>query len=334
MRNLKAVVILLLGIQFAFSQTKYAGAYLEVGVGARALGMGSAHVALSEDVYGFHWNPAGLAFLSNFQAGTMYSEMFNSLSKQSFVSAAMPIFGGATIAASWVRMSVDDIPEYVFDKTTTSGQRVFGGAAPLIGDPNGFFSNTNDAFIFSFAKYQQIIVDLGWQYFEFPIDFGYGANVKVLQQNLKDNTGSGVGLDIGLILKIALKNVFDNDNYGDLTFGLNVQDIANTRITWDTDSKQKDDIERNFKYGFAYVQPFNGINSSLALAYDLDSRYNGGSHLGTEFVYDQLLAVRVGLNQGDFTTGAGVYIWKFKVDYAYQSHVLGNTHRVSLLFNF
>jgi hypothetical protein len=31
-------------------------------VGARQLGMGEAATALSDDVYGTYWNPAGLAF--------------------------------------------------------------------------------------------------------------------------------------------------------------------------------------------------------------------------------------------------------------------------------
>ena len=94
----------------------------------------------------------------------------------------------------------------------------------------------------------------------------------------------------------------------------------------------KDNIERNFKYGFAYVQPMYFIESQFTFAFDLNSRYTGTGNLGAEFLYNNLLAVRIGTNGGNFTTGAGVYVWRFRVDYAYQSHDLGNTHRVSLLF--
>ena len=31
------------------------------------------------------------------------------------------------------------------------------------------------------------------------------------------------------------------------------------------------------------------------------------------------------------TTGAGLYLWKFRLDYAYQGHELGNSHRISFL---
>ena len=108
--------------------------------------------------------------------------------------------------------------------------------------------------------------------------------------------------------------------------------MLNTRITWDTDSKHKDNIARNFKIGFSYSQPLPVFKSSLTLAYDLDTRYNGLEHVGLEYLFNNLFAVRIGSNGGYMTTGAGIYLWKLKVEYAFQSHDLGNTHRVGILF--
>ena len=76
------------------------------------------------------------------------------------------------------------------------------------------------------------------------------------------------------------------------------------------------------------------MNSQITFAYDIDSKYTGATHLGAEFLFRSMLAVRAGINAGRFTTGAGIYFWKFKFDYAYQGHDLGNTHRISLLFGF
>jgi hypothetical protein len=312
---------------------KYAASFLELGIGARALGMGSAHVAVSDDAYGFYWNPSGMAFITNFQAASMYADLFNNMEQQNYVSAAMPVFGGVTISAAWIRLSIDDIPRYAGFTPDEAGRRLRGDAAQLTGEPLNYFSSTNDAFILSFAKYQRLMLDLGWQYFEFPVDFGYGLNFKMINENIDDKKGSGIGIDLGLMLKIELANVFNDDAYGDLSFGINVQDIAGTKITWDTDSKRKDSIERNFKYGFAYSQPLNFINSRLIFAYDIDSRYKGANHLGTELLYNSAFGIRFGMNDGEFTTGAGFYFWKLKFDYAYQSHDLGNSHRVSILFN-
>jgi hypothetical protein len=332
MKKIK-VLILLFVLYSSGIAGKYAGSFLELGVGARALGMGSAYVALSDDAYGFYWNPSGMAFLTNFQVASMYADLFNSFEKQNFLSAAMPVFGGVTISLAWMRRSIDDIPRYRdFINGPTAPQR-YEGNNPLIEGPINYFSSNSDAFVVSFSKYQRIMLDLGWQYFEFPVDFGYGANIKVINEKLDDKSGTGIGLDLGMILKIGLNNVFNDENYGDLIIGLNVQDIADTKITWDTDSKRKDYIERNFKYGVAYIQPLNFVNSQMTIAYDIDSRYEGADHFGTELLYDSMLALRFGLNDGDFTTGAGFNFWKLKFDYAYQSHDLGNTHRVSVLFN-
>ena len=45
--------------------TKYAGEFLRLGVGARALGMGGSYVALANDASAAYWNPAGLATLQH-----------------------------------------------------------------------------------------------------------------------------------------------------------------------------------------------------------------------------------------------------------------------------
>lgn len=312
---------------------KYAASFLELGIGARALGMGSAYSAISDDAYGFYWNPSGLAFLNNFQVASMYADLFNSFEQQNYLSAAMPVFGGVTVSAAWIRLSIDDIPRYKDFIPDEAGRRLRGEAAQLTDTPIDFFSSTSDAFVISFAKYQRIMLDLGWQYFEFPLDFGYGMNFKIINESLDQNKGSGIGIDLGLMLKLELSNVFNDESYGDLVFGLNVQDIAETKITWDTDSKRKDTVDRNFKFGFGFVQPLNFIASQLTFAYDFDTRYSGANHIGTELLYNSLLAVRLGSNDGNFTTGAGFYLWKLRFDYAYQSHNLGNTHRVSVLFN-
>ncbi len=328
-------LIILIGAYSVNGKSRYAASFLELGVGARPLAMGGAYVALSQDAYGFYWNPAGLALLPGFQTATMYASLFNELENQSYVSAALPIFGGATASVSWVRLSIDDIPWYPgANKDITAYQRISGNAEPLTAEPERYFSSADDAFFITFAKYIPYSVDLGWQYFEVPVDFGMGINLKLINQTIDKSRGSGVGIDAGFLMRVGLNQIFVDSYYGDLAFGLNIQDLAETQITWDTDSKHKDRIARNFKYGISYIQPLTIIDSQLAIAYDINSVYNGSTHLGGEFVYKSLLAIRLGLNGGFFTTGAGISIWKFKFDYAYQSHDLGNSHRVSLLMGF
>ncbi len=317
--------------------TKYGGEFLNIGIGARALALGSAYTAEADDGSGFYWNPAGTAFLSRPQASAMYAEMFNSLENHSFASIALPIFGNTVLAASWIRLAVDDIP-FFDDNNLYNFTRPERYANPdtdgLTAPSSGSFSFTNNAYFITVSKLTRWNVDMGWQYFDIPIDFGYGVNFKMINTNLYDRSGSGLGLDAGVRLKMGLNNLFADDNFGYFGLGLGVFDIFDTSITWDTDSKQKDKIERMWRFGFSFMQPLNFMSSQLFLLYDVDTKYGGNWHLGSEILYESMFAVRVGSNDGHFTAGAGVMYWKIKVDYAYQHYDLGNTHRVGVTFIF
>ena len=53
-----------------------AGSFVRDGVGARALGMGAAFVALADDLSAAVWNPAGLARIEGVSVGGMYTDKF------------------------------------------------------------------------------------------------------------------------------------------------------------------------------------------------------------------------------------------------------------------
>jgi hypothetical protein len=63
MKYTALVLMMLAGGTLIAGETKvakYAGEFLSIGIGGRALGMGSAAVALASDVTAGYWNPAGL----------------------------------------------------------------------------------------------------------------------------------------------------------------------------------------------------------------------------------------------------------------------------------
>jgi hypothetical protein len=317
-------------------ETKYGGAFLDLGIGPRALALGSAYVAQADDGSGFYWNPAGTAFLSRPQVSAMYADLFNSLENHSYASLSLPIFGNTVITASWIRLAVENIARYEDTNLDFSREQRYNNpeGIGLTADASGSFNFTNNAYYITFAKLSRWNVELGWQYFDLPIDFGYGLNFKMIDMNLYNRSGSGIGLDAGVRLNMGLDNLFADDNFGYFSMGLGVYDLFNTSITWDTDSKQKDHIERMWRFGFAFMQPMNFMNSQLFFLYDLDTKYDGGWHLGSEILYQSLFALRFGSNSGQFTAGAGIAYWKIKLDYAYQHHDLGNSHRVSVAFIF
>ncbi len=332
--NYILILFLLPAVSFP-ADTKYGGAFLELGVGARPLALGSAYVSLADDGSGFYWNPAGVSFVQRLNVSLMYANLFNSLENHGFISASLPVFGGAVISASWIRLAVDDIPRYDGIYSYDDYLHRKDDPALWLDDPaQGSFNFASNAYFVTFSKLSKIRVDLGWQYFELPFEIGYGLNFKMLDIKLADRTGSGMGLDGGLRLKLGLDTLFADENYGDLNFGLAVADLFGTHITWDTDSKQQDKVDRNWRYGFSYSQPLHFIESEILLLYDLNSKYKGSMHFGFEFTYKKFLALRLGSNDGNFTAGAGLAYWGIGVDYAFQLHDLGNLHRVGITLGF
>ena len=103
---------LLFGIFGAQAQTaKYSNEFLNIGVGARALGMGNANVASVEGVYSGYWNPSGLLKQqNNIEVGLMHAEYFAGIAKYDFIGASKKIDSNSVAGISILRFGVDNIP--------------------------------------------------------------------------------------------------------------------------------------------------------------------------------------------------------------------------------
>ena len=64
--------ILVCTISTSFSQSEAGAIFLLIAPGARAGGMGEAHVAVANDAYASYWNPAGLGFLQGRELAMMH----------------------------------------------------------------------------------------------------------------------------------------------------------------------------------------------------------------------------------------------------------------------
>ena len=93
----------------AQSVATYGAEFLASGVGARALGMGGAHVALSDDVTAGYWNPAGLSRIDYPEIGYMHVERFSGAVTFDYGGAALPLNEESTLAITVVRSGVNDI---------------------------------------------------------------------------------------------------------------------------------------------------------------------------------------------------------------------------------
>jgi hypothetical protein len=186
-----------------YAQTrKYSNEFLNIGVGARALGMSNAFTARVNDVTAGYWNPAGLTQMEgDFQVGLMHSEYFAGIAKYDYGGFATRIDEKSVLGVSVLRFAIDDIPN------TTQ----------LI-DQNGnvnyqdikSFTAADYAFLVSYAREMGI-----------P-GLSLGGNVKVIYRNVGDFANAyGFGLDFSALYK--------RDNWAFSAVG---KDITSTFNAW------------------------------------------------------------------------------------------------------
>ncbi len=297
--------------------TKYAGEFLSLGVGARALGMGGAFVGVADDVTACFWNPSGLSLLGRKELCLMHAETFGSLLNQDFVAYTFP------------RLQNDRSSAIGF-----SLQRLGGGGVKItdlekkgqeISDSNRVVllreeSHADYALFFSYS--QQMKPKLFW-----------GANLKLIYRDLVSASAFGIGGDLGLFAQ----------PYSFLSLGVNLMDLTSSLLFYDNGTTEN--INPTTKLGVAIGHKLQDFY--LILATDADIRYEGrksaaqfwlgklsaDTHIGVEVSYKKKISGRLGLDQGDFTAGAGVWINpNLSGDVAFLSHrELDNTYRVSLI---
>ena len=138
-----------------------------------------------------------------------------------------------------------------------------------------------------------------------------------------------------------------------LSIGIVAQDFFRTKLYWNTppenpgEASNTDTIEPNLKIGLSYRQLIKPLKSHLLLTADTDSLYSFEMHYGAEYVFAELLSLRIGIQERKgintirlMTAGAGLRLSflsgaAFSVDYAFLNNSeLGNSNRISLMTRF
>ncbi len=327
MKKLFLTLVFFFVLSKVFSQSvsvgKYSGEFLAIGVGGRALGMGSAFVAIANDVSAGYWNPAGLAQLNYPQMMLMHDERFAGLVNYNFGAVSFPYKSDMSLGFSVIRLGVDGIPDTRNALIDLNGNRILDDNENLDYSKITEFNYADWAFLFSFAKrYSEKLL--------------YGANLKVIKRDIAEFGAWGIGFDIGAIYS-PVENLF---------LGANFQDITTTIVAWDNGTTQL--ISPTLKVGAAYQ--FKIFNGYLIPAFDVDVRFENRKfasmmnvgpvsfdfHSGIEYTYDNLISIRLGYNDvKQFTFGAGLVLPKLNIDYSFvkfdRQGELGNTHRISLM---
>jgi len=157
---------------------KYSNDFLNVGVGARALGMSDSYITSVNDVTAGYWNPAGLSGIGNqHQIALMHSEYFAGIAKYDYGAYATRIDSSSVLGITLIRFGVDDIPNTT-ELIDANGNIDYNRITT--------FSATDFAFIVSYAKTLKI-----------P-GLRLGANAKIIRRKIGNFAGAwGFGLDAG-----------------------------------------------------------------------------------------------------------------------------------------
>jgi len=297
----------------------YAGAFLRMGMSARAKALGDAYSAIAEGAVAGFYNPALLPHLKERQLALAiaFLPLDRSLDYIGYAQSLRPKFSeddserplAAGFSLAWIHAGVDNIDGRDFSGNHTAD-----------------YSNDEHAFYLSFALSPA------------PI-FSVGVSGKVLYNRLpgmtqedKALTSTGFGIDFGLYLTPV----------NNLSFGLVAKDKL-SKYTWNTDKVYERGTTTTYKFPQVYrgAVAYRIPQKWLLLTAEIEDskeqlrRY----HVGAEFSYQDAGALRIGFDENVPTFGMGLFGDFFgvqsSINYAFLSEDsgAGSEHLFTWTFN-
>lgn len=299
--------------------------FLEIGIGARATGMGEAYTVMTNDAAAVFWNPAGLADVKTNSLFSSYTQWPAGISIGG-LSFAKYFQRLGTIGISTVYLMTDDMEITTIDQPEGTGD---------------FFNITNYALGLTYSRYLTDKVSFGIttklvheEYYD------YGYYTWALDLGTLYRTGFH-GLKLGMsVLHFAPEIQFDGKyiDYSDpLSYAAEPE--ANPR-TFEVYS-----LPINFRFGMA-MDILNINTHRLTIAGDMIHPNNSAEqyNVGMEYGLSEMLYLRTGYklsaDEGGFSFGGGAKLsivsnFGIMVNYSFADMgILNNINRFSLSLSF
>ncbi|RLC52781.1 MAG: hypothetical protein DRZ79_00580 [Candidatus Cloacimonadota bacterium] len=283
--------------------------FLKLNFSARAVGMGNAYTALSDDASAVFFNPAGLIQVKSKEIATTYMSYFEGIQSGSLVFV-FPKSKTRTLAVFTQYLTANETRELQDEDGNYSGSAgTFGMSDLIIGVSDSRLINN--------------ILNIGF-------------NIKYVRESLDDNSASALVFDVSVLHQTAHKN---------LKVGVALKNIGR-QLTYFTNSKYKEGLPTVFDVGFRF-HPDRRLFIVFDLIKPLDGDFAG--NIGTEYQIHKMFALRAGYKSnatdwrigGDYEILSGMsfgvgFNWKrYNVDYAIVSYGdLGLVNQISLKYKF
>ena len=147
-----------------------AAPFLEIGVGARAYGMGGAFVGTANDASALYWNPSGIARLPRSEGAFVHIDWLADINFD-FVGFVLPAGRYGSFGASITSLSMDDMLVRTEDRPTGTGE---------------FFKTGSLAIGLSYA-------------INLTDRFSIGFTGKYLREQIWKEAATGIAFDIGTL---------------------------------------------------------------------------------------------------------------------------------------
>ena len=272
MKTLRYLTVCTLAMLFlmqdGYSQDRKAGltgaAFLKVGVGARAVGMGSAVTALSNDVNQMFYNPAGIALKDEtWQASFSYNKWIADIAHNS-AAVAFNIEGVGTIGVGFISFGVSGIPS---DRDIPNDPVLSPFQVDFV--TTSTYDYRDLAYQVTFSRY--VIEQLS-----------LGITLKGVSQKIDDQTATAFAVDFGSVYQIGVL---------DWTIAARFNNLGSDLRFYDIDAG----LPLQFTIGTA-ISPFKFEDSKLMVALDAVKPQDGPLYMfsGAEFSFMNMVFLRAG----------------------------------------
>ena len=305
--------LLVLGAASGAAADKFAGAFLDGGAGARALGMGNAYTAISDDASAVYWNPAGLASTERHEFIASHEFKFGNLVDYSFLGGVYQVRQrNGRLGVGVIRLGIDNIAfpdSSLWDDLNQNGEI----------DPGEFsFDEVRDADKIRFENDSEYGIFVS--YAQPAGSWQVGGSLKLIRQSVGEYSSFGFGLDLGFLRR----DIFTN-----LDIGLTLHDVTGTYLSWSTGRKET--IAPVPRLGWAYHLPSKALRGVFLFSNDIELHFDdrrGADQLwsgstsanlnwGLEFSMQNRMALRIGLQEESFQAGAGLAAGPVRFDYGF-----------------